>query len=88
MADFIGFRSTTMIGKQDLPFGGSVIKIPQNNNIINEYNKLPIRPSTSSLEQNLLDSLNTINQYTTTEKYNSTTLYTAPKDKDEPNVAE
>lgn len=66
MPEFNGFRSTTLIGKNDLPAGASVVKTPQDNLTIHEYIVEPRPASTTNLSSNTVSNIQAI---TTNSKY-------------------
>lgn len=71
MPEFTGFKSTTLVGKNDLPSGSSVVKTPQNNLVIHEYIAQPIVKSTSTLDSVIRGEIELIGQLTKIEVYQS-----------------
>ena len=88
MADFTQFKSTTLVGKNDLPLGSSVVKIPIDNLTIHEYITQPIRPSTSNLTTQILTKLDTIDSLASYEKYDAVEKFTETLSKDEASLSE
>lgn len=84
MPEFNGFRSTTLIGKNDLPAGASVVKTPQDNLTIHEYIVEPKPPSTTSLDSGVLGNIQTIIGNAKYEKYLAAKSKTAVSSKDIP----
>jgi len=84
MPEFNGFRSTTLIGKNDLPAGASVVKTPQDNLTIHEYIVEPKPPSTTSLDSDVLGNIQTIIGNAKYENYLATKSKTAVSSKDIP----
>jgi len=71
MPEFAGFKSTTLVGKADLPSGSSVVKIPQGNSVIHEYINEPIITSTSALSSTIRAEISSIGEFAQTEIYQS-----------------
>jgi hypothetical protein len=83
MADFNGFRNTTLIGKNDLPAGASVVKIPQDNLTVHEYVVEPKPPSTTRLDSGVMNNIQTIIGNVKYENYLQTSSKSAISSKTE-----
>lgn len=84
MADFDGFKSTVLIGKDDLPSGSSVVKTPQDNLTIHEYAVEPKPTSTTTLSSSVLQNIQTIIGNTSYENYIVTKSKSSISNKDIP----